>query len=110
MSAQDLALASATELAALIRRKAASPVEVIEAVLARIDRLNPGLNAYCLVTAETARREAAAAEAAVMRGAALGPLHGVPFSVKDLVVTAGVRTTWGSRIYAEHVPRLRWPG
>ncbi|MFB3816622.1 MAG: amidase [Candidatus Methylomirabilales bacterium] len=105
MSAQDLALASATELAALVRRKAASPVEVIEAVLARVDRLNPAVNAYCLVAAEAARREAAAAEAAVMRGAALGPLHGVPFSVKDLVITAGVRTTWGSRIYADHVPQ-----
>jgi aspartyl-tRNA(Asn)/glutamyl-tRNA(Gln) amidotransferase subunit A len=104
MPAQDLAFASATELAALVRGKRASPVEVLEALLARIERLDPTLNAYCTVTAEAARRHAAAAETAVMRGDALGPLHGVPFSVKDLVITEGVRTTWGSRIYEQHVP------
>lgn len=95
----------ATELAALIRRKKVSPVEVIEAVLARIERLNPTLNAYCTVTADLARREAKAAERALTRRSArLGPLHGVPFSIKDLVITKGVRTTWGTRIYADHVP------
>ncbi len=77
---------------------------MIEAVLARIEKLNPTLNAYCTVTAEAARREARAAERALMRrGGRLGPLHGVPFSIKDLIITQGVRTTWGTRLYADHV-------
>ncbi|MEK7220064.1 MAG: amidase family protein, partial [candidate division NC10 bacterium] len=105
MHADDLASMPASELSAAIRAKRVSPVEVVEAVLDRIERLNPRLNAYCTVTAESARREAAAAEAAVMRGDALGPLHGVPVSVKDLVITRGVRTTFGSRIYENNVPQ-----
>jgi len=105
MAADDLCWRSATELAALIRRRKVSPVEVVDAVLDRIDRLNPRLNAYVLVTAERARREAKAAERAVMRKkASLGPLHGVPFSVKDLVITKGVRTTFGTPLYRDHVP------
>ena len=96
---------SAVELAAAIRRKKVSPVEVVDAVLSRIERLNPTLNAYCTVTVERARRAAKAAERALTRkGARLGPLHGVPFSVKDLIITKGVRTTWGTRLHAEHVP------
>ena len=105
MHADDLAFMSASDLSAAIRAKRVSPVEVVKAVLDRIERLNPRLNAYCTVTAESARREAAAAEAAVMRGDALGPLHGVPVSVKDLVITRGVRTTFGSRIYENNVPQ-----
>ena len=105
MAQDELCWLSATELAAAIRRKKLSPVEVIGAVLSRIERLNPTLNAFCTVTADAARREARAAERALMRkGARLGPLHGVPFSIKDLVITKGVRTTWGTRIYADHVP------
>ncbi len=105
MHADDLAFLSASDLSAAIRAKRVSPVEVVAAVLDRIERLNPRLNAYCTVTAESARREAQAAEAAVMRGDALGPLHGVPVSVKDLVITRGVRTTFGSRIYENHIPQ-----
>jgi len=105
MHADDLAFMSASDLSAAIRAKRVSPVEVVKAVLDRIERLNPRLNAYCTVTAESARREAAAAEATVMRGDALGPLHGVPVSVKDLVITRGVRTTFGSRIYENNVPQ-----
>lgn len=96
---------SATELAGLIRRRKVSPVEVVEAVLDRIERVNPRLNAYVLVTADRARRAARAAERALTRrGARLGPLHGVPFAVKDLVVTRGVRTTFGTPLYRDHVP------
>ena len=73
----------------MIRRKAVSPVEVTEVVLARLERLNPSLNCFCTVTAEEARDAAVAAEVAVMTGEALGPLHGVPFSVKDLSGRAG---------------------
>jgi aspartyl-tRNA(Asn)/glutamyl-tRNA(Gln) amidotransferase subunit A len=100
-----LAWVSATELAALIRRKKVSPVEVIGAVLDRIDALNPRLNAFVTLTGDEARREAKAAERALMRRSArLGPLHGVPFSVKDLVITRGVRTTFGTPLYRDNVP------
>lgn len=94
----------ATKLAAAIRVGTLSPVEVTEAVLARIERINPELNAYCTITAEQARRDARKAEAAVTSRATLGPLHGVPFSLKDLTVTRGVRTTFGSKIFEHHVP------
>ncbi|MGH7277156.1 MAG: amidase, partial [Candidatus Rokuibacteriota bacterium] len=105
MPASSLCWIPATELAALIRKKKVSPVEAIDAALARIDKLNPRLNAYVLVTAEAARAAAKAAERALMtKGARLGPLHGVPFSVKDLVVTRGVRTTFGTPIYRDNVP------
>jgi aspartyl-tRNA(Asn)/glutamyl-tRNA(Gln) amidotransferase subunit A len=73
-------------------------------LLHRIDRLNPSINAYCTVTHDAARSSARAAEAAVMRGDATGSLHGVPVSIKDLIVTRGVRTTWGSRIFEHFVP------
>jgi len=95
-----LAWMPATELAAMIRRKKVSPVEVVDAVLDRIEKLNPRLNAFVTVTDAAARREAKAAERALgKRGARLGPLHGVPFSVKDLVNTKGVRTTFGTPFY-----------
>lgn len=104
MDARDLCFTPATELAALIRERVVSPVEVTEAVLARIARLNPALNAFCTVTADEALAAAREAEGVVMRGDALGPLHGVPISIKDLTNTRGVRTTRGSRLYADVVP------
>src|SRR5579864_1575131 len=105
----NLAFASAAELAALIARRAASPVEVVEGVLARIATTQPVLNAFITVCAEAARVAAREAEAAVMRGAPLGKLHGVPFAVKDLVNTAGVRTTFGSVALADNVPATDSP-
>ena len=104
MASDDLCWLPALELAALIRAKKVSPVEVTDAVLARIERLHPTLNAFCTVTAEEARDAAQAAEVSVMTGEELGPLHGVPVSVKDLVYTRRVLTTGGSRLFAEHVP------
>ena len=95
---------SATRLVAAIRTRELSPVEVTEAVLERIELLDPALNAFGTVTADEARAGAARAERAVMRGEALGPLHGVPYSLKDLTPTKGVRTTMGSRLYEHHVP------
>jgi len=101
----DLHWQPATTLARLIRQKKVSPVEVLAAILDRIDKLNPKLNAFVTLTIDQARREARAAERALTkRGATLGPLHGVPFSVKDLVVTKGVRTTFGTPIYRDNVP------
>ena len=104
MNDTDLCFISATDLAAAIRTKKVSPVEVVNAVLDRIERLDPTLNAFCLVSADAARQAAQAAERAVMRGEALGPLHGVPVSIKDLVITKGVRTMRGSKLYADDVP------
>jgi aspartyl-tRNA(Asn)/glutamyl-tRNA(Gln) amidotransferase subunit A len=101
----DLCWLPATTLAASIRRKKLSPVEVVDAVLARIETVNPALNAYVLVRADEARREAKAAERALgRRSARLGPLHGVPFSVKDLVITRGVTTTFGTPLFRDNVP------
>lgn len=101
---EDLAWRSALELAALIRTKQVSPVEVTEALLGRIEALNPRLNAFCLVTADVARRSAREAEIALMKGEPLGPLAGVPVSIKDVIFTRGIRTTGGSRLFAEAVP------
>ena len=100
----DLVFASAAELARLIASRALSPVELVDGVLARIERAQPTLNPFVTVTAEAARAAARVAEATVMRGDSLGPLFGVPFSVKDLVNTAGVRTTFGSVALADNVP------
>jgi Asp-tRNA(Asn)/Glu-tRNA(Gln) amidotransferase A subunit family amidase len=104
MATTDLVWRSALELAALIRAKQVSPVEVVDAVLARIERLNPALNCYATVTAEEARDAAVAAEVAVETGEELGLLHGVPVSIKDLVFTRRVLTTGGSRLFTDHVP------
>ena len=94
----------ALTLARQIRTKELSPVTVVDAVLERIEALQPTVNAFITVTADEARDAARRAEAAVMAGDRLGPFHGVPFSVKDLLFTKGVRTTMGSRIFADQVP------
>jgi amidase len=95
----------ATALASAIRHGDVSPVEVTDAILTRIERVNPMLNAFCTVAADTARAQARVAEAAVVRGDVLGPLHGVPISFKDLTTTAGIRTTFGSKIWEHHIPK-----
>jgi aspartyl-tRNA(Asn)/glutamyl-tRNA(Gln) amidotransferase subunit A len=99
----NIADLSATELSAAIRAKHLSPVDVVDAALARIDERRD-LNAFMAVCADRARNEAKAAEAAVMAGQPLPPLHGIPFSVKDLTNTEGVTTTQGSALFADHVP------
>lgn len=91
-------------VAELVRRRELSPVELAEAVLRRIDGLDPRLNAFITVTADLALAEARRAEAEIQAGRYLGPLHGAPISVKDIVDTAGIRTTAGSRILADNVP------
>lgn len=100
----DLAYRSAAGLASMIRNREVSPVEVVGATLDRIERLQPALNAFVTIARDQAMADARKAEQAVVDGAELGPLHGVPLSVKDLVPTAGVRTTWGSLIFRDHVP------
>ena len=81
-----------------------SPIELCDAVLARIERLNPKLNAFLTVTADLARAQARAAEERARRGTLLGPLDGIPYSLKDLEPTAGIRTTFGSKWFERHVP------
>src|SRR5580698_2823673 len=103
--ATKLCFLSATELAARIRRRDISPVEVVDAYLRRIEQRNPLINAYTLVLAEEARAAARAAENAVAAGGPLGPLHGVPVAIKDLDDVAGVPTSMGSRAVENRVPK-----
>ncbi|HEU5322460.1 MAG TPA: amidase [Methylomirabilota bacterium] len=104
MSYDDVVWRSALDVAALVRTKQVSPVALTEALLTRIETLNPRLNAYCLVAAEPARAAAREAEIALMKGEPLGALHGVPISLKDVLFTRGLRTTGGSRLFADVVP------
>lgn len=95
---------SARELAERIKRKQISPVEAVEASLARIDEVQPELNPFCFVYAEEALTLARAAEQRVMQGAKLGPLHGVPIAIKDFTPTKGKVTTRGSVAFKDWVP------
>jgi aspartyl-tRNA(Asn)/glutamyl-tRNA(Gln) amidotransferase subunit A len=104
MTDLDLCYMPATEMATAIRTKKLSPVELVDALYTRIHKLNPKLNAYCTLTEDAARRGAREAETAVMRGDPLGSLHGVPVSIKDLLITKGVRTMRGSPIYEQFIP------
>lgn len=104
MDATELCYTPATELTRLIGDKELSPVELTETVLARIERLNPMLNAFLTVTADRAREEAKAAEGRALRGERIGPLDGIPYSIKDLEQTAGVRTTFGSKFFENNIP------
>lgn len=99
----NIAWMPATQMATAIRSKRLSPVEVARAFLDRIAALNPSLNAYCLVTPEMAMAAAKDAEAAVMRGDAVGPLHGVPVSIKDLFDVKGLPTTKGSLLFKDNI-------
>ena len=101
---EDLVFAGIAELAPRVAAKELSPVEVTEAVLARIERMEPKLNAFITVMADSARDAAHAAETAIMAGNHLGPLHGIPVAIKDLYATRGVATTYGSPLFADWVP------
>src|ERR1700749_2565031 len=99
----DLTFLSATAMAQQIREKKISPVELADAHLAKIERLNPQLNAFVHVDAERVRREARAAEVALTSGKALGPLHGVPITIKSCLDVAGLRCEAGTRLRAGYV-------
>jgi aspartyl-tRNA(Asn)/glutamyl-tRNA(Gln) amidotransferase subunit A len=94
----------AVTLASHIRAKRLSPVEVIDAVLDRMDKLEPILHAFCTPTPELARETAKRIEAAIMSGRPVGPLAGVPVGIKDLVLTKGIRSTSGSILYKDFIP------
>jgi amidase len=104
MDVAALCTGSLTEVAALIERREVSPVELTNAMLARIERLDGTLHGYLTVTAERALASARTAEAELARGVRRGPLHGVPIGVKDLCATRGVRTTCASGVFAQRVP------
>src|SRR5258708_35415110 len=98
-------LETIAELARRLRLKEVSPVELTRACLERIEKLNPALNAFITVTAESALAEARAAEIEITRGDWRGPLHGIPIALKDLIDTAGTRTTAASALFEHRVPR-----
>ena len=103
----ELYYASAVELAARLRGKDVSAREVMTAHLAQIERVNPHVNAIVTLVAERAMADAARADEAIARGGPIGVLHGLPVAHKDLVDTAGIRTTRGSPFYRDHVPDRR---
>ena len=103
MSDTDLLFTPAAKAAALIRDRKLSPVEYVDVVLKAIDRAQPKLNCFRVVMAEEARRDARKAEEAATRGEKLGPLHGIPVSIKDLVDVKGVHTRHGSAIFEDNV-------
>ena len=102
--AESFCYTSAAQLARMIRQRELSPVEVVTAYIRRIEAINPKVNAFCTTTFDMAIKEAKQAEQEVMEGKPLGPLHGVPFSIKDLIYTKGVRTMRGSKIFESFVP------
>jgi Asp-tRNA(Asn)/Glu-tRNA(Gln) amidotransferase A subunit family amidase len=105
----DLVFLSAVLMAERIRKKRLSPVEIVDAHLGQIERLNPTLNAFVQVDAEGARQAAQDAEIAVMHGKTLGPLHGIPISIKSSMAVAGMLCESGTRLRAGFVPVLDAP-
>jgi aspartyl-tRNA(Asn)/glutamyl-tRNA(Gln) amidotransferase subunit A len=105
MKASDLAFATIEELAPLLAKKKISPVELVEAYLSRIERLNSRFNAFITVTAEQALADARTAERELARGKRRGALHGIPIALKDNIYTKDIRTTMGSAILRDFVPQ-----
>jgi aspartyl-tRNA(Asn)/glutamyl-tRNA(Gln) amidotransferase subunit A len=104
VSRDELWQQSAADLASGYAKKEFSPVEVVESVLRRLDQINPKLNALVTQDREGARVAAAASEKRWLAGTPIGPLDGVPFTVKDNILVGGLRATWGSKLYANYVP------
>ena len=101
---QDLGYLGIGEAAAALASGELSSLDLAEALLDRIERLNPTLNAYTLVMADSARADARAADSRIAAGRRLGPMDGVPIAIKDVIDTAGVVTTYGSIKYRDHRP------
>ncbi len=109
MNDADLGYLPATKLIPMIRAKQISPVEVASAVLRRVEKLEPQLNAFATLAADQAMDAARAAEKALMAGATLGPLHGVPVTIKDLAAVANIKMDSGSHITAGTMPAADTP-
>src|SRR5262245_31240723 len=101
VSSAEMSIAEASEL---LRRKEISPVEITTSCLERIERLNPTINAFITVMHDSALAQARAAESEIRAGHWRGPLHGIPIGLKDLIDTAGVKTTCASALFADRVP------
>src|SRR5258707_957391 len=99
-----MSLRTLAEALDLVRRRAVSPVELVRECLDVIERINPSLNAFITVTAESALAEAERAAAEIESGHWRGPLHGIPIGLKDLIDTAGVRTTAASAQFRDRIP------
>jgi aspartyl-tRNA(Asn)/glutamyl-tRNA(Gln) amidotransferase subunit A len=118
MDSETLAFTPAVELAGLIRQKKLSPVELMRALLQRIEALNPRVNAFVHLAADEAMEAAKSAETALMQGERIGRLHGIPATIKDLAITKDMPTQMGSHIFAGNrptedtpvVPRLQAEG
>jgi aspartyl-tRNA(Asn)/glutamyl-tRNA(Gln) amidotransferase subunit A len=104
MQDTETASMSLAEMSALVQSRKLTPLELTESYLARIERLNPALNAYVTVTAERARADARRATEEIAAGNSRGPLHGMPIGLKDLYDTAGIRTAGGAKILFDRVP------
>lgn len=104
MNEKELKKLTLAAAAGAVRRKEISPVELTRAILERISRLNERMRAFITITSDHAMKRAHAAEAALVGRGPLGPLHGVPIAVKDLFDTKGIRTTAGSKVFADRVP------
>jgi aspartyl-tRNA(Asn)/glutamyl-tRNA(Gln) amidotransferase subunit A len=104
MSNVDLLRMTISEMAPKIKNREVSPVELTEAALSEADRLQPTLNSFIQILHEHAMDQAREAEAAISQGKYLGPLHGIPIGLKDNLATAGITTTVGSKVLANHVP------
>ena len=104
MSSGDLCYLSIVELSEKIKLRELSPLEVIESHLAQIDKLNPIINAFITVCHDGAREAAKQAEKDIANSKYRGPLHGIPFGVKDIINSGGVLTTHGSSFYTENIP------
>jgi aspartyl-tRNA(Asn)/glutamyl-tRNA(Gln) amidotransferase subunit A len=97
-------LTSIVETGELLRKREVSAVELTKECLAQIEKLNPVLNAFITVTAESALAQARVAEAEILRGHWRGPLHGIPLALKDLIDTAGIRTTAATALFKNRIP------
>jgi amidase len=104
MADESLTRKSARTLVALVKSRSISPIDILDAHLAVITRLNPTINAVVTLAEDEARKSAQLAEDEIMRGDPVGLLHGLPIGVKDITLTAGIRTTFGSPIYKDHIP------
>ncbi|TIU13008.1 MAG: amidase, partial [Mesorhizobium sp.] len=104
MTLSDIHYQPMTKVADAIKSGAVSPVEVTNAILSRIEAVDPGLKSYTTVTAELALFQAKRAEDEISKGQYRGPMHGIPVAVKDLCFTKGIKTTGGMIIYEDHRP------
>lgn len=106
---RELAFTPVYQLRELIKQKKLSPVDLLDVIFRRVEEINPKINAYLTLTQEEAYRAAREAEKALSAGGELGPLHGIPVSLKDLTETKGIRTTYGSAVLRNNIPQTEGP-